>query len=210
MIAAAKTSIGNSFLMDALPADDRKTPWCRSIHCLVGSAEPLSDTNPVACPDFVRNLTGLYRTSTPHDQVLFRVAGLHAGRVPLRRPNLLPEPQPIIIDRDSTGAPGAVAQKTAEVDAFMSKILLVDDDVDLAELVKTKLSVEGHEVSVINTGEGAFEAAKQAKPDIAILDTRCTSIVNMRGSRRPSALRSTATAIPPSPTALPTGHTPGS
>ena len=43
----------------------------------------------------------------------------------------------------------------------MSRILLVDDDVDLAELVKTKLAAEGHEVAVINTGEGAFELAKQ-------------------------------------------------
>ncbi len=52
----------------------------------------------------------------------------------------------------------------------MSKILLVDDDVDLAELVKTKLTAEGHEVDIIHTGDGAFEKAKQVKPDIAILD----------------------------------------
>ena len=52
----------------------------------------------------------------------------------------------------------------------MSKILIVDDDIDLAELVKTKLSAEGHATHVINTGEGAFEMAKQVKPDIAILD----------------------------------------
>lgn len=52
----------------------------------------------------------------------------------------------------------------------MSKILLVDDDVDLAELIKTKLSAEGHQVFVINTGDGAFEYAKQVRPDICILD----------------------------------------
>jgi len=52
----------------------------------------------------------------------------------------------------------------------MSKILLVDDDVDLAELIQTKLNAEGHQTSVINTGEGAFEYAKQVKPDICILD----------------------------------------
>lgn len=52
----------------------------------------------------------------------------------------------------------------------MSTILLVDDDVDLAELVKAKLSAEGHTVYVIHTGDGAFEMAKQVKPELAILD----------------------------------------
>lgn len=52
----------------------------------------------------------------------------------------------------------------------MSKILLVDDDVDLAELIQTKLNAEGHQTYVINTGDGAFEYAKQIKPDICILD----------------------------------------
>lgn len=52
----------------------------------------------------------------------------------------------------------------------MSKILIVDDDVDLAELVKTKLTKEGHQAFVINTGHGAFEYAKQIKPNICLLD----------------------------------------
>ena len=66
----------------------------------------------------------------------------------------------------------------------MSKILLVDDDVDLAELVKTKLSVEGHQVSVVNTGKGAFEAAKQVKPDIAILDIMLPGVTGYQICRR--------------------------
>ena len=52
----------------------------------------------------------------------------------------------------------------------MSKILLVDDDIDFADLLKTKLSSEGHDVITIYTGEGAFELAKEVKPDIALLD----------------------------------------
>jgi CheY-like chemotaxis protein len=52
----------------------------------------------------------------------------------------------------------------------MSRILIVDDEVDLTELVKAKLTAEGHQVFVINTGEGAFEYAKQVKPDICLLD----------------------------------------
>ena len=66
----------------------------------------------------------------------------------------------------------------------MSKILLVDDDVDLAELLKTKLSSEGHEVVVTNTGDGAFELAKKVKPDIALLDIMLPGVTGYQICRR--------------------------
>jgi PleD family two-component response regulator len=52
----------------------------------------------------------------------------------------------------------------------MSRILIVDDDHDLAELLKTKLDAEGHETFMIHTGGTAFEYAKQVKPELCILD----------------------------------------
>lgn len=52
----------------------------------------------------------------------------------------------------------------------MSKILVVDDEVECTEAVKLRLEAEGHQVFVLNTGEGAFELAKKVKPDIAIID----------------------------------------
>lgn len=66
----------------------------------------------------------------------------------------------------------------------MSKILLVDDDVDLAELIKTKLVAEGHQAFVINTGEGAFELAKRVKPDICILDIMLPGMTGYQICRR--------------------------
>lgn len=66
----------------------------------------------------------------------------------------------------------------------MSRILLVDDDVDLAELVKTKLASEGHEVTAINTGEGAFELAKRVKPEIAILDVMLPGVTGYQICRK--------------------------
>lgn len=66
----------------------------------------------------------------------------------------------------------------------MSRILVVDDDVDLAELVQTKLQAEGHQVQVINTGEGAFELAKQFKPEIAILDIMLPGVTGYQICRR--------------------------
>jgi CheY-like chemotaxis protein len=66
----------------------------------------------------------------------------------------------------------------------MSRILLVDDDVDLAELVKTKLSSEGHQVEVYHSGQGAFEMAKRVKPDIAILDIMLPEVTGYQICRR--------------------------
>lgn len=66
----------------------------------------------------------------------------------------------------------------------MSRILIVDDDVDLAELVKTKLASEGHEVVVTNSGDGAFELAKKAKPEIAILDIMLPGVTGYQICRK--------------------------
>ncbi len=66
----------------------------------------------------------------------------------------------------------------------MSKILLVDDDADLAELVRTKLAAEGNQVYVINTGEGAFEYAKQVKPDICLLDIMLPGVTGYQICRK--------------------------
>ncbi|GMW00640.1 MAG: hypothetical protein AMXMBFR84_17770 [Candidatus Hydrogenedentota bacterium] len=66
----------------------------------------------------------------------------------------------------------------------MSKILLVDDDVDLAELVQTKLSAEGNDVSTINSGEGAFERAKDVRPEIVILDIMLPGVTGYQICRR--------------------------
>ncbi len=67
---------------------------------------------------------------------------------------------------------------------IMSKILIVDDDIDLAELVRTKLSADGYQAFVINTGDGAFELAKQIKPDIAILDIMLPGVTGYQICRR--------------------------
>ncbi|MFO7974395.1 MAG: response regulator [Candidatus Hydrogenedentota bacterium] len=66
----------------------------------------------------------------------------------------------------------------------MSHIMLVDDDVDLAQLIRTKLAAEGHEVSVIHSGDGAFEMAKEVKPDLIILDIMLPGETGYRICRR--------------------------
>lgn len=50
------------------------------------------------------------------------------------------------------------------------KILIVEDDKFLSELISTKLTKEGYEVSIALDGEVGLEKAKTEKPDIILLD----------------------------------------
>ncbi|MFK8022353.1 MAG: response regulator transcription factor [Ilumatobacter sp.] len=52
----------------------------------------------------------------------------------------------------------------------MSKILVVDDDTDICELISFKLSSMGHEVIVEHDGEAGLGAAKAEMPDVVVLD----------------------------------------
>ena len=52
----------------------------------------------------------------------------------------------------------------------MSKVLIIDDDEELCELVSEYLGVEGFETDVVNDGASGLEAARSGKYDLAILD----------------------------------------
>jgi two-component system OmpR family response regulator len=51
-----------------------------------------------------------------------------------------------------------------------AKVLVVDDDPSITEIVDAFLSTAGYEVKVENTSQGAVDIAKQWKPDIMLLD----------------------------------------
>jgi DNA-binding response OmpR family regulator len=50
------------------------------------------------------------------------------------------------------------------------RILLVDDESDLVEMVKMRLEANGYEVLVAYDGQEALEKARKEKPDLIILD----------------------------------------
>lgn len=52
----------------------------------------------------------------------------------------------------------------------MSKVLIIDDDEELCELVSEYLGVEGFDIEVVNDGASGLEAARSGKYDMAILD----------------------------------------
>jgi len=52
----------------------------------------------------------------------------------------------------------------------MNKVLIIDDDEDLCELVSEYLTVEGFDTSVVHDGRSGLDAARTGKYDLAILD----------------------------------------
>ena len=52
----------------------------------------------------------------------------------------------------------------------MPKILIVDDDVPITELIKTVVSMEGFEPTVVNDSTQAIEVANLTNPDVITID----------------------------------------
>ncbi|CAH1560031.1 response regulator transcription factor [Vibrio rotiferianus] len=50
------------------------------------------------------------------------------------------------------------------------KIVLVEDDSEIARLTKMYLEAEGHSVTIINSGENAVESIRSLHPDLVLLD----------------------------------------
>ncbi len=51
-----------------------------------------------------------------------------------------------------------------------NKILLVEDDSEIARLTKMYLEAEGYLVTVVDNGLNALDAIKDLKPDLVLLD----------------------------------------
>jgi two-component system, sensor histidine kinase len=96
----------------------------------------------------------------------------------VRLPTLAATPPADGTDCDAGDAPGRQA------DTY--RILVVDDNVDSAEIVSALLQFAGHDVHVAHDGAGAIEAALRLKPDVAFLDI---GLPDMSGVEVAAALR---------------------
>ena len=56
------------------------------------------------------------------------------------------------------------------------KLLLVEDDVALSAVYKSRMELEGFEVQEVNNGEDALAAATGFKPDLILLDAMMPKI----------------------------------
>lgn len=52
----------------------------------------------------------------------------------------------------------------------MSKILIVDDDVTITELMKALVIMDGHEPTIVNDSLKTVEVARSVNPDLITLD----------------------------------------
>ena len=52
----------------------------------------------------------------------------------------------------------------------MPKVLIVEDDVQLSAMYKTKLEHDGFQVVVANEGKSGLQLAQNEKPDVILLD----------------------------------------
>lgn len=98
-----------------------------------------------------------------HDgQVMAQSEGLGCGstftiRLPIAQINTLDANQVI-------GNSGESAQSTSR------RILVVDDNIDAAEMLSMLLTFSGHTVETVHTGTDALTAARAIRPDVVLLD----------------------------------------
>ncbi|MGB2787273.1 MAG: response regulator [Candidatus Saccharimonadaceae bacterium] len=62
------------------------------------------------------------------------------------------------------------------MDHTQQRILLVEDDIALSNVYKSRLELEGFEVYEVNNGEDALSAAIEFRPDLVLLDAMMPKI----------------------------------
>ena len=72
------------------------------------------------------------------------------------------------------------------------KILIVEDDLDVADMLNAYFRVQGYEVLTVNYGEDGVRACQTSRPDIVILDIRLPDIDGYAVARQLRANRRTA------------------
>jgi DNA-binding response OmpR family regulator len=74
-----------------------------------------------------------------------------------------------------------------------SKILIVEDDLDVADMLNAYFRVQNYDVFTVNWGEDGVRAANTARPDLIILDIRLPDIDGYEVARRLRSDRKTNT-----------------
>lgn len=65
-----------------------------------------------------------------------------------------------------------------------ARILIVEDDLDIAEMLNAYFRAQGYDVSTVNWGEDGMRSALASHPDIVILDIRLPDIDGYEVARR--------------------------
>ena len=89
--------------------------------------------------------------------------------------------------------PAATAEHLTRADGSPLRVLVVDDEVNLRELLATVLRYEGWQVESAADGHAALKIAKDLDPDVVVLDVMMPGIDGFEVLRR---LRVTHTSVP--------------
>lgn len=74
-----------------------------------------------------------------------------------------------------------------------NKILLIEDDIKLAQFIEMELACEGYEVSLAHNGLDGLTQARQTPPDLVVVDWMMPGLSGIEICRR---LRSTGSKVP--------------
>ena len=74
-----------------------------------------------------------------------------------------------------------------------ANILVVEDEVKLAQFIELELKFEGYQVSIVHDGLAGLTAARETAPDLIILDWMIPGISGVEVCRR---LRQTGDRVP--------------
>jgi two-component system cell cycle response regulator DivK len=66
----------------------------------------------------------------------------------------------------------------------MAKILVVEDDRDIRDLIRTVLEMGGHELHEAETGEDGLAQAKRLRPDVILMDLSLAGAIDGLESTR--------------------------
>lgn len=77
------------------------------------------------------------------------------------------------------------------MDEAKSTLLIVEDDLDIAEMLNSYFRGQGYEVLTVNWGEDGVRACQTSSPDLVILDIRLPDIDGFEVARRLRANRRT-------------------
>jgi two-component system, chemotaxis family, CheB/CheR fusion protein len=130
--------------------------------------------------------------------LVHRLVELHGGSIEARSGGLskgaefivrLPLADPYE-DSDEKKVGPSRGSSTADKGRVSRRVLLVEDNPDVAETLKLVLELDGHHVLLTHDGRGALKAAAAQRPDIVLLDIGLPDMSGYEVARR---LRSEAT-----------------
>ena len=98
---------------------------------------------------------------------------MHGGKVAARSDGLGTGAEFVVhlpIHKKQASAPEIICTDPQRISSPHFQILVVDDNVDAAEMLSTLLQLDGHRVWAVHDGRAALEAAQTHRPDVILLD----------------------------------------